>query len=77
MKTSQCLLIKPVGELPFHLVNFTGAGVVSQCSGHLLVGHGFAVSLSTTPQLRQALLVLGGELESARSGLDPPDAAPH
>lgn len=66
-----------IRELPLHLLNLAGAGVVPQCPCHLLVGHGLAISLSPAPQLRQELLVLGGELKGASGGVNPPDAAPH
>lgn len=77
LKVPQRLLLEAVGELPLHLLDLTGTGVVPQGPGHLLVRHGLAVPLPPAPQLRQTLLVLGGELEGASGGLDPPDAAPH
>ena len=76
-QASQCLLVELIRELPLHLLDLAGAGVVPQRPCHLLVGHGLAVPLASAPQLRQALLVLGGELKGARGGLDPPDAAAH
>lgn len=77
MKASQCLLIETVGELSLHLFYLACARVVPQGPRHLLVGHGLAIALPLAPQLCQALLVFRGELERARGGLKPPDAAPH
>lgn len=77
LQASECLLIKPVGQLPLHLLNLTGAGVVSQRSCHFLVSHGLAVTLPSPPQLSEVLFILGGELKRAVGQLDPPDTTAH
>lgn len=49
LQAFQSLLIKFIGELPFHLFNLSSARVVPERAGHLLVGHGLAVPLATAP----------------------------
>lgn len=77
LQASECLLIKPVGQLPLHLLNLTSAGVVSQRPCHFLVSHGLAVTLPSPPQLSEVLFILGGELKCAVGQLDPPDTTAH
>lgn len=66
-----------VGQLASDLPDLTGAAVVAQSSGHLLVGHGLAVALALAPALGQLLLVFGDEVEGAAAGVRPLDGVAH
>lgn len=73
----QQLGIEAVGELPADFDDLTGAAVVPQGPGHLLVGHGFAVALPPAPHLGHLLLVLGDELEDPALPVHPLDTVGH
>lgn len=73
----QHLLAELVGELLLHLFDLSSFPIVSQSSGHFLVGHLFAVSFLFAPVSRQDFFVFGGELEDALVLVHPPDAVVH
>lgn len=73
----QHVVAELVGQLLLHLFNLPILPIVPQGSGHLLIGHSFAVALLNAPALGQSLLVFGGELEDALVLVHPPDAVAH
>lgn len=70
-KPVQDVWVELVGELAADFDDLAGATVVPQSSCHLLVGHGFAVSLALAPALSQLFLVLGDEVEDATAAVCP------
>lgn len=66
-----------VGELLLHLEDLSGAGVVPEGAGHLLVRHGPLVALPLAPQRRHLVLVPGGEPENPGGGRHPGHAVGH
>lgn len=54
----QDVWVELVGELAADLDYLTGAAIVSQGPGHLLISHGLAVTFALPPALSQFLLVL-------------------
>lgn len=50
-------LTELVGELLLDLFNLPGFAIVPESSGHLLIGHRFAVALLDTPLAGQGFLV--------------------
>lgn len=73
----QDVWVELVGKFSSHFDDLTSAAVVSQSSGHLLIGHGLAVAFALAPTLGQLLLVLGDEVESATAAVRPLDRVPH
>lgn len=70
-------LTELVGELFLHFFDLPGFAIVPECSGHLLIGHCFAVALLNTPLAGQSFFVFRGELEDALVLVHPPDALIH
>lgn len=70
-------LTELVGEFLLYFFNLPGFAIVPQSSGHLLIGHCFAVALLNTPLAGQSLFVFCGELENALVLVHPPDALTH
>lgn len=75
--SSHHLSTKLVRQLLLDFPDLPGLAIVSQCPGHLLVGHFLAVTLLDAPAVSQCLFVFGGELESAFFFIHPPDAVLH
>lgn len=73
----QHVLAELVGQLLLHFFNLPIFSIVPQGSGHLLIGHFFAVALLSAPAAGQSLLVFGGELEDALVLVHPPDTVAH
>lgn len=73
----QDVRVELVGEFASDLYDLTGAAVVPQSSGHLLIGHGLPVALALAPALGQLLLVLGDEVENATATVCPLDRVAH
>lgn len=69
----QDVWVKLVGEFAADFDDLTGAAVVPQSSGHLLVCHGLAVALALAPALSQLLLVFGDKVEGATATVCPLD----
>ncbi len=60
-----------VGELLLHLEDLSGAGVVPEGTGHLLVSHGPLVAFSLPPECCHLVLVGGVKAEDACGCWDP------
>lgn len=70
-------LAELVGELLLYFFDLPGFAIVPERSGHLLIGHCFAVALLKAPLAGQNFFVFGGELENALVLVHPPDALTH
>lgn len=70
-------LTELVGELLLYLFDLPSFAIVPERSGHLLIGHCFAVALLKAPLAGQSFFVFCGELEDALVLVHPPDTVTH
>lgn len=77
MSLAQHLIAELIRQLLLDLLHLSCFAVVTQSSGHFLIGHFFAVPLLDAPAVREDLFVFGGELERALVPVHPPDTVLH
>lgn len=77
MTLPQNLITELVRQLLFYLFHLSSFAVVAQGTGHLLIGHFFAVSLLDSPAVCKSLLVFGRKLECPFVSVNPPDTVLH
>lgn len=69
--------VELVGEFAPYFDDLSGAAVVAERPGHLLIGHRLTVAFALPPALCQLLFVFGDEVESAAAPVSPLDGIHH